>query len=244
MRIAYVVEEDATDEQIALARSQAQALAAIGHDVHAGTSAADHADVVVRTSELPNVVIVDEGFYRARMPRENEPMRVLLSGAAHDDANGISDGYGAVAHARWFHQKFDLIRASRWAPSREEPLESVQEFHVGLDPIERIRLLHTCDVVMAPSHVEARFGLAAAEAMASGVPAVLSSIPAHGSGDYALFAPAENAVELGERLIELLSDYELRERIREKGRAFAERWRATNAAARLEQFLVDRRSVR
>lgn len=244
MRIAYVVEENATDELTALARSQAETLAAIGHDVQLGASDADQADVMLRTSGLPNVVIVDERFYRARMPRENEPMRVLLAGAAHDEASGISDGYGAVAHARWFHQKFDLIRASRWAPSREEPLESVQEFHVGLDPIERIRLLHTCDVVIAPNHVEEPFGLAAAEAMAAGVPAVLSSIPAHGSGDYALFAPPENAVELGERLIELLSDYELRERIREKGRAFAERWRATNAAARLEQCVVDRRSVR
>src|SRR5687768_18600712 len=45
------------------------------------------------------------------------------------DLRGIDEGYGAVAHARWFHQKLDLIRVSPWAPSKEEPLDSVQEFH-------------------------------------------------------------------------------------------------------------------
>ncbi|MGH9422007.1 MAG: hypothetical protein ACRD3J_18665, partial [Thermoanaerobaculia bacterium] len=66
--------------------------------------------------------IVDDDFFRPRTPSENTPMRVLLCGESQVDLKGIADGYGAAAHARWFHQKFDLIRVSPWAPSREEPL--------------------------------------------------------------------------------------------------------------------------
>ncbi|HEV7425210.1 MAG TPA: glycosyltransferase family 4 protein [Thermoanaerobaculia bacterium] len=185
--------------------------------------------------------IVDDDFFRPRTPAENEPMRVLLCGESQVDLKGVADGYGAAAHARWFHQKFDLIRVSPWAPSREEPLDSVQEFHVALNTREMTRLMHSCDVLIAPNHAEEGFGLPAAEAMASGIPVVLTAIPSYlsfdSSHDYALFAPQENAVELGEKLIELLSDEDLRERLRVRGREVAEQWRASNVAERMEAAL-------
>jgi glycosyltransferase involved in cell wall biosynthesis len=184
--------------------------------------------------------VVDDEIYRARTPREHEPLRVLVSGQAQADLKGIQDAYGAAAHARWFHQTFDLIRVSPWAPSREEPLESVQEFHVALTTAEMTRLLHSCDVLVAPNHREEGFGLPAAEALAAGLPTVLTAIPSYLSWDethdYALFAPEDNAVELGEKLIELLSDGELRERLRVRGREVAEQWRAERVAERLEVF--------
>lgn len=184
--------------------------------------------------------VVEEEFYRDRTPRENEPLRVLISGQAQADLKGIQEGYGAVAHARWFHQKLDLIRVSPWAPSREEPLESVQEFHVSLTTAEMTRLMHSCDLLIAPNHREEGFGLPAAEAMASGIPCLLTAIPSYHAfdevRDYALFAPEENAVELGERLIELLGDAELRDRLRMRGREVAEQWRVERVADRLENF--------
>src|SRR5437667_1886485 len=189
--------------------------------------------------------IVEDEFYRARVPRENEPMRVLLSGQSQADMKGIHEGYGAVAHARWFHQKFDLIRVSPWAPSRDEPLDSVQEFHVALNTSEMTRLMHSCDVLIAPNHREEGFGLPAAEALASGIPTVLTSIPSYlafdDTGDFALFAPEENAVELGEKLIELLSEPATRQRLRQRGREVAEQWRAPLVAERLEKFFLERR---
>jgi len=185
--------------------------------------------------------IVDDDFFRARTPAENEPMRVLLCGESQVDIKGVSEGYGAAAHARWFHQKFDLIRVSPWAPSREEPLDAVQEFHVALNTREMTRLMHSCDVLIAPNHREEGFGLPAAEAMASGIPVVMTSIPSYLSfddvRDYALFAPQENAVELGEKLIELLSDADLRDRLRARGREVAEQWRSERVAERMEKAL-------
>ena len=189
--------------------------------------------------------IVEDEFYRARVPPENEPMRVLLSGQSQADMKGIHEGYGAVAHARWFHQKFDLVRVSPWAPSRDEPLDSVQEFHVALNTSEMTRLMHSCDVLIAPNHREEGFGLPAAEALASGIPTVLTSIPSYlafdDTGDFALFAPEENAVELGEKLIELLSEPATRQRVRQRGREVAEQWRAPLVAERLEKFFLERR---
>ncbi|HEV3484183.1 MAG TPA: glycosyltransferase family 4 protein, partial [Vicinamibacterales bacterium] len=188
--------------------------------------------------------IVEDEFYRATTPRENDPPRVLISGQAQADLKGIQEGYGAVAHARWFHQKLELVRVSPWAPSREEPLENVQEFHVALTTAEMTRLMHSCDILIGPNHREEGFGLPAAEAMASGIPCLLTSIPSYLSfdekHDYALFAPEENAVELGERLIELLSDFDLRERLRARGREVAEQWRVEHVAERLEQFFMRR----
>ena len=189
--------------------------------------------------------VVEDEFYRAVTPREHEPLRVLLCGQAQADLRGIPEGYGAVAHARWFHQKLDLVRVSPWAPSREEPLEYVHEFHVALTTAEMTRLVHSCDVLIAPNHREEGFGLPAAEAMASGIPCVLTAIPSFLSfderHDYALFAPEDNAVELGERLIELLSDEALRDRLRARGREVAEQWRVEHAAERLERFFLSRR---
>lgn len=188
--------------------------------------------------------VVEDEFYRPGTPREHEPLRVLLCGQSQADLRGIGEGYGAVAHARWFHQKLDLIRVSPWAPSKEEPLDSVQEFHVALTTAEMTRLVHSCDVLLAPNHREEGFGLPAAEAMASGIPCVLTAIPSFRAfddvHDYALFAPEDNAIELGERLIEMLSDAALRERLRVRGREVAEQWRVRHVADRLERFFADR----
>lgn len=188
--------------------------------------------------------VVEDEFYRPSTPREHEPPRVLLCGQHQASFRGIQDGYGAVAHARWFHQKLDLIRVSSWAPSREEPLENVQEFHVALTTDEMTRLVHSCDVLLAPNHGAEGFGLPAAEAMAAGLPCVLTAIPSFLSfdetRDYALFAPQENAIELGERLIELLSGHDLRERLRARGREVAEQWRVERVIDRLESFFTDR----
>jgi glycosyltransferase involved in cell wall biosynthesis len=84
--------------------------------------------------------------------------------------------------------------------------------------------------------------------MASRLPTLLTSIPSYRSfdatDDFALFAPEQNPIELGERLIELLGDTELRERLRMRGRAVAEQWRSERVAERLEEFFLARRASR
>jgi glycosyltransferase involved in cell wall biosynthesis len=267
LRVAYLLDDTGISNRNALALAQADALAARGHEVRIVTPGlpltwrssraewvyvdefreydATRDDVAIPAADIPRVLVVDDAFYRAKSSPEKEPMRVLLSGESQNETDGVHEGYGAAAHARWFHQKFDLIRAAAWAPEKDEPLDAVQEFHVALTADETVRLVHSADVIIAPSHADEPFGLAAARAMAAGVPVVMTSISAHAFDpvrDFAQFAPEDNAVELGEKLIEVLTDPDLRERLRKRGREVAQRWRAENAAPRLEKFLHDRSS--
>ena len=56
--------------------------------------------------------------------------------------------------------------------------------------------------------------------------------------DFAAFAPEDNAVEMGERLIDVLSDEALRERLRARGREVAGQFRAARAAAAAAPLLA------
>jgi glycosyltransferase involved in cell wall biosynthesis len=190
--------------------------------------------------------IVDDAFYRASS-WDRDPPRVLLAGASQIDFKGIDVGYAAAAHARWQGAQFELVRVSPWAPSSEEPVtELAAEFHVALTANEMTRLMHSCDIFLGPSRRDEGFGLPAAEAMASAIPTVLTRIPSFLSfdsrPDYALFADEDDAEGLGEALLELLSDEDIRARLRTRGRAVAEQFRAEHAARRIESYLTERLS--
>ena len=190
--------------------------------------------------------IVEDEFFRSSEPGENEPLRVLLAGAYQVDIKGIDAGYGAITHARWRGESFQLVRVSPWAPSQEEPLtEHVNEFHVALSAAEMTNLVHSCDIFLGPNRKEEGFGLVAAEAMAAGLPAVLTRIPSYLSfderQDYALWGDPDDPAELGDKLVELIADAELRQQLRRRGRQVAEQFRSGETARRMEEYLLRRR---
>lgn len=190
--------------------------------------------------------IVDDSFYRKKASRASGRPRVLLAGASQVDFKGIDAGYGAATHCRWFGGDFSLVRVSPWAPSKEEPVkELVDEFHVALTSTEMTALVHSCDIFLGPSRRQEGFGLPAAEAMASSIPAVLTKIPSFLSfdpaHDYALFADEDDAEGLGEHIGFLLADPDLREEIGQRGREVAEQFRSTETGARLERFFYERK---
>ncbi|HSP34442.1 MAG TPA: glycosyltransferase [Thermoanaerobaculia bacterium] len=263
MRVAYLLPETGISATARIAAAQADALIAAGHQVRIVTTAlpmtwrssraewvyvdqfrqfvADDGERVINAGSdiVRHNAIVDDEFFRERIAREHEPLRVLLCGGSHVQNKGLSEGYGAAAHARWFHQTFDLVRVSPWAPSREEPLDSVQEFHIALTASEMTRLMHSCDVLIAPNRREDPLSLTTLEALASGLACVATATPAHlaAAADAALFAPPDNAVELGEKLIEIVEDGALRERLRARGREVVAKFRAASVVKRLEQTL-------
>lgn len=265
LHVTYLLYDTDISRANRVALAQADALIARGHSVRIVTKgvpltwrtsraewifvdefreynpAANEIVIGAESAILDDITIVDDDLYREKLPSENNPPRVLLAGAYQNPQKGIDDGYGAAAHARWFHQTFELVRVSPWAPSREEPLDIVQEFHVALTTREMTRLMHSCDIILVPSWSEEGLDLPLAEALAAGLVAVVSDTPEHRDIDkgpfYAAFAPERNAVELGERLIEVLGDHEQRERLRQRGREVAGVWRAEVAVERLEAAL-------
>lgn len=267
MNIAFLLEDTAIGATARTAMALADALVARGNRIRIVTKGApvtwrssraewiyvddfreyrgaDDDHLVEASALTSDVYVVEDEFFRGGFPRENEPLRVLLAGSSQRESRGLTDGYGAAAHARWFHQQFELIRVSPWAPSKEEPLDAVDEFHVGLTTAEMTRLVHSCDVFIAPALSEDGVDLPSMEALAAGLACVFTATEAHLAfdpvTDYALFAPEGNAVELGERLIELLDDFDVRERIRVRGREVAAQWRVEQAVERFETRLPRR----
>jgi glycosyltransferase involved in cell wall biosynthesis len=190
--------------------------------------------------------IVDDEFYQPHGGASSKP-RVLLVGPAQADFKGIDVGYDAVRRARELGADFDLVRASQWTPDESEPVHLAQEFHVALSTAEMAALFASCDVFLGPSRGEEGFGLPAAEAMASGLPAVLSEIPSFLSwderGDSALFVKEGDGLAMGDALARLLEDRPLQARLASRGREVVEQFRAENTAARLEAWFAQRMSA-
>lgn len=187
--------------------------------------------------------IVDEEFYQPHGGANARP-RVLLVGPAQADFKGIDVGYAAVTRARELGAEFDLVRVSQWLPDETEPATLATEFHVALPTAEMVAVFAGCDVFLGPSRSEEGFGLPAAEAMASGVPCILSSIPSFLSWDerrdHALFTPEGDGRAMGEALVRLLGDESLRARLVQRGREVVEQFRAAATADRLERWFAAR----
>jgi glycosyltransferase involved in cell wall biosynthesis len=186
--------------------------------------------------------IVDDLFFQPRAPRVGQRPRVLLVGPAQADFKGIDVGYEAVRHARAAGAELDLIRVSQWPAAEGEPSELASEFHVGLSSDAMARLFASCDLFLGPSRSAEGFGLPAAEALASGLPAVLSAIPSFLSWDeqhdYALFTPEGDGIAMGSALARLLADDALRTTLSERGRAVVEQFRAEVTGERLEEYFA------
>lgn len=187
--------------------------------------------------------IIDAEFYQPHRGGNTTP-RVLLVGPAQADFKGIDIGYAAVRRARALGAQFELVRVSQWVAMDDEPSGLASEFHVALSTAEMVRLIASCDVFLGPSRAEEGFGLPAAEAMAGGVPSVLSEIPSFLSWDtrhdYALFAREGDGNAMGDQLVRLLDDASLRERIATRGREVVEQFRAERTGARLEEWFSAR----
>lgn len=189
--------------------------------------------------------IIDEEFFRSTTPPLADPPRVLLVGASQIDFKGIDVGYGAAAHARWNGARFELVRVSPWRPGSDEPVEElVGEFHAALETHEMVELVHSCDVFLGPSRADEGFGLPAAEALAAGIPAILTRIPSFLSfgepNDYAIFVDEDDAEAMGDALIEVLCGEALRRKLTRRGRQIASRFEAARVAEQLENFFEQR----
>ena len=190
--------------------------------------------------------IVDDEFYQRPGDRGARP-RVLLAGPAQADFKGIDVGYDAVRAARDSGADFDLIRVSQWPAADDEPANLAAEFHVAISTAQMASLFASSHVFLGPSRKEEGFGLPAAEAMAGGVPAVLSEIPSFLSWsetrDHALFAPEGDGRAMGLRLAELLRDASLREELASRARQVVEQFRGARVGERLERWFAGRLSA-
>lgn len=115
-----------------------------------------------------------------RRPRKPpKTPRILVMSPFEIDWKGVRTALEAVHILRSRGVDCKLVRLSQWPMCDEErALLSSDEFHCHLKPAEVARVMRSCHLLLAPSWRQEGFGLPVLEALACGVPAVASDIPA------------------------------------------------------------------
>jgi glycosyltransferase involved in cell wall biosynthesis len=177
-----------------------------------------------------------DGFFPAAERPPGEPPVILLVGAFEADVKGIAIALAGLALWRKRGGVFRLRRVSPF-PAREEEKSSglVDEYHHRLVPERMPYAYRASDVFVGPSRREEGFGLPALEALACGVPCLLSETPAHRefAGDAAWYFADGDPNALADSIPRLLSD-DARSRARRAGPAAVERFDTAKVAERLE----------
>src|SRR5229473_2616015 len=143
------------------------------------------------------------------LARRSVPAIKGLVARTHDDVRLILAGPDEDNYS---------TRVRRWL--KEEGILSKARFAGMLTGKEKVALLHSADIFALPSYSE-NFGLAAVEAMASGLPVVISNrvnIWREVAGANAGIVVNCDAVALADGLVALLDDSELRRTMGQNGR--------------------------
>src|SRR5207244_4755955 len=109
-----------------------------------------------------------------------------------------------------------------WVSAAGDPVDLPTECHGPIPTAQMPRLFASSDIYLGTNRRQEGFGLPAAEAMASGVPTILTEIPSYlwwdERHDYALFTPEEDGEAMGDALVRLLGDAALCERLARRDR--------------------------
>ena len=161
---------------------------------------------------------------------------VLLVGSFEAEVKGIREALEALRTLRAGGVSFRLRRISATPRTAEEMALGLAEAHdVAIPTAEMSRAYRDADVLVGPSHRDDGFGLPELEALASGLPALLSDTPGHReiARDAAAYFPCGDATALAAGLRRLLEDAAERRRLAEAGPGEAARFRTADVGDRL-----------
>lgn len=169
------------------------------------------------------------------------PARLLIVGRLEISVKAVADALHAVAQMRAAGQKIHLTWVSGFTPDPvDQQITPVQSRHSEVTPQRLAAIYRTTDLFLAPTLAGEGFGLPFAEALASGVPCVATSIPSYlsfdQSRDYAVFVPQQNSQAMAQAALDLLSDPVRQAFLRRRGpQVVRQAFRASDVAQRLEQ---------
>jgi glycosyltransferase involved in cell wall biosynthesis len=174
----------------------------------------------------------------------NDPPVILVVGALEVESKGIEVALAGLAEFRRRGGRFRLRRISNAPPGpleRESGIyEKADEYHTRLPPERMPFAYRSSELFIGSSRAEEGFGLPTLEALACGVPCLLSEVPGHREigGDAASYFEDGNAGSLAAALPALLTP-EARARARVAGPAEAARFDSAFVAERLERAFRD-----
>lgn len=169
------------------------------------------------------------------------PARLLIVGRLEISVKAVADALHAVAQMRAAGQKIHLTWVSGFAPDPvDQQITPVQSRHSEVTPQRLAAIYRTTDLFLAPTLEGEGFGLPFAEALASGVPCVATSIPSYLSfdpcRDYAVFVPQQHPQAMARAALDLLADPERLAFLRRRGpQVVRQAFRGADVAQRLEQ---------
>lgn len=181
------------------------------------------------------------------------PLRVGLVGPWQIAWKGLATGYAACQLAHQAGQKLVLVRATNTAPDAAELQQPFAvEWHRQLPPAQMGEFYRSLDLLIATSTgAEEGFFLPAVEAMACGVPTVLTDVPCFrdhqamaGNEHYAMFVPPNDPAALAEAIVVAGAIPEVRTTLRREGLALAAHYRQEAHGQALLQLLTRAAALR
>jgi glycosyltransferase involved in cell wall biosynthesis len=190
-------------------------------------------DLIERRYQQPCFLIqngIDPGIFYPDPGRtwgENGQIKVLSVGSTNVGFKGIPDTLEAIKRVKEKGIDLHLIRVSPQTPSQQEKGgRLVDAYYTNVPEEEMAALYRRTDLFISSSLEGEGFGLPAMEALASGVPSILTDISSYrnfGQGDdFAYFVPTRRPDRIADGVVALIRDGALRQRCVEAGKRVAE----------------------
>lgn len=166
------------------------------------------------------------------------PLSILVVGPFEGSYKNIPTMLQGITLAKKkLKDPIKLIRVSQFPLSHEEEriiIPDAYHFHIPYQDMGDI--YRASDIFISMSTEAEGFGLPALEAMACGVPAILSKIPSHlgfdESHDYAIFVESSSE-GVSEAILHLFEDADIRRRLSKKGLSVAGKFTREAVLSRL-----------
>ena len=168
---------------------------------------------------------IDLNTFRPNQQRkwgENGKIRVLSVGSANMGSKGIADTLDAIKLLKEKGVDVELIRVSPDLPTRREKESGlVNGYRTGLKEKEMAELYRETDVFISSSLEGEGFGLPAVEALASGVPSILTNVSAYKNfyedSSFGYFVQTHSPVKIAQGVEKFIHDIEFRNQCVKKG---------------------------
>ncbi len=153
--------------------------------------------------------------------------KVIIVGTWENKVKGISDAISGFSLAKKTFPNLFLVRVSTLPLSEEEKaVYTPDEYHTAVNPADMASLYLQSDLAVIPSLKGEGFGLPAMEAMACGLPVILTKIHSFLSfdnvKDYAYFISPGSPNEISEAIIHICQHPDVAAMLRKRARQVAE----------------------
>ncbi len=174
--------------------------------------------------------------------RKNGTIKILSVGPIGVGFKGIPDTLQSIRILKEKGISLEFTRVSPHPPSEiEEVGKLVDQYYINLKEKEMAELYRSMDIFISSSLEGEGFGLPAMEALASGVPSILTEISSYKNfdekKDFAYFVPTHRPDRIAEGVLAFIEDKVLRERCRERGISVSTRFTLERTKGDLLNFV-------